>query len=256
MSKRPTNEQLVTIIGGMVLFSFVALSWLPQPCPVIKRALTICPAHHPLLKPPTEEETTLASVSHQDILTDGYFAIKSQENRSSTTVNFQYAGDLAADTAYLAVNKKDAGYQFVALVTQPLLATLSWPKISLNEYTIFQRNGGDFSSMDDFLKHLPAASSLALDSVAARTLGLDQHAYVSLDALASLDNIQTIITTYSTPLTSETWHSFSRKLDLTDAALTKDNKIEWHLSFLQNPDPKKPFHLGTVHVDYGQIFQK
>jgi hypothetical protein len=255
MFKRPTNEQIITIIGGVFFFGFVFISWLPKPCPILKKALTICSTPHRVTVKQTPEEVIIASVAHQDISNDGYFATHAQDNRENTTVNFEYAGDLDTTTAYLAVNKKD-GYHFIALITQPLMTTLNWSKIRLPEFTIYQRTPQDFTTTSAFLQHLPPAANLAVDSGVALQLQLKPSEYTSLESLTTLDGIQTILSTYSTAYTKDTWHSFSEKFDLTDAAVTKDNKLEWHISFLQSPDPKKPFHLGTVHVDYGQIFQK
>lgn len=245
-----TINKLVTLLGGIVLLGLFLSAWIPQPCPVLRKAIFGCPAHQAerILTP---AETELERIPHQDVTEpNAIFSVKSQEYRATTRVYFYYRADLAHQTAVLRLRKKDNEFQDVALVTSPLLQNIAWPKSTEGELTLFVRNEAT-QPISDFLKNLPPANQLLVDNAAARLSNLSPTQYTPLEESDTLtDQIRYILTTYTPPKTNGTWREFSHVLDA-GTAVPVDGQLQWMIHLVSTTStPDEPFRIGTVHVDY------
>ena len=151
-------------------------------------------------------------------------------------------------TAYLQLRLPE-GLQDVALITDPLVKNLSWERVSDGQWTVFARNG-DATAADQFVSKLPAAETVAADSVAARQLRLADGSYVPLEGLKDLTGIDYLLTSYQQPQTDGSWSAFSYVTDASAAVPDSANKLTWVIRLDPTPPSNLPFRLGTVDVNY------
>ncbi|MBU6389806.1 hypothetical protein KGQ71_04825 [Patescibacteria group bacterium] len=251
MWKQPISDKVTVIIGAVFFLALVISAWVPQPCPWLRHEIIGCPVK-PVLAPLTPEQQDIQRVPHQDILTMyGFFQVPAQDYRAETHIRFSYRQTGKPQIVYLQIKKAD-GTHSIALVTHPLLLSLSWPAVTSPSIRLYQQSP-TYTSLDQFSSHLPPATELAADPVAAAQYNLDSHQYTSLDTLTSLSGIKYILTTYSPPQMDGGWSLYDQEFNLQDAAVDRQNQIEGSLYFPNARANPQPFLLSTVHIDYTKI---
>lgn len=243
------SNQVVTILGGAFLLLFILSAWIPQPCPVLRKYLIGgCPK--PLEVHETAEQTVLDLHPNQTIKdTTIYFSVPYQVQNGTTKVKFYFYGDLK-HTATLQIKTK-IGFEDLAVVNSPLLNNLTWPALSNQTVRIFQKNL-DFEDFQSFTTQLPTKTKLAADKAAAKAISLSPSQYTPLDQLTDPNSVDFILTTYTPPEADAQWSYFNRLLDLNDAAVTKDNRIEMAITLKEKATQESPFYISSVNVDYAQ----
>lgn len=249
MSKPYISDRLITVVGIVFILLYLLAFWLPPRCPLFRRVASSCsrPGSTVILSP---EQKILALYPHQDIETDNaFFEVNSQSDRTNTAVHFAYLPedlDHAVAVLQLQVN---GNYQNEVLISQPLLTSLNWPKVSESNLILFQKTLVD-QSLNDLTQHLPTPAHFAADEAAATRLGLKSNQYTPLETLTSLDGIDTILTSRPDTIKDGQWYLFTAYLNLQNVSPTSVNTLNWNIRFLAGVDDTHLFHLGIVHVDY------
>jgi hypothetical protein len=245
-SKHTIKNAVITIVGGVFLLGLPIISWLPRNCPILLRYTEGCAK--PYASEPTRQERELSRIAHKEVDSESaQFSVNAQGYRAQTTLDFMYHADLTKEVDYLQV-RTDSGYRDLALITDPLLASLTWASASENPYRLYARTTAPSTPIADFVKTAPA--NLAADRVAAANYHLPDGSYRPLDSLTSLDGIDYVLTSYSPGEPDGSWRSFHATYDLTDVKVD-DGKVAWLLR--RETQGSDPFLLGTVHVDYHLI---
>jgi hypothetical protein len=260
MSKPSIKQSgdLIGIIAGVVIFSaFLILSWVPQPCPILSRALSVCPKGNYMPPAPlTPAQKELARIPHQRIKSDEVdFTAPSQNFRATTKIDFEFYGD-PSQTMVLEVQTKN-GLQQVSIINHPYLAGLNWSQVNEEPYHLYQQDP-TFTSITAFSSHLPSSNLIAADAVSAAHFNLPSGSYILFDpnwtleqAQQQLKGIQYFLTTYSQIPRDGTWYAYSQtNFDLTNALPDAKNTLDFTMLLPNNHLSKTPFYLSTVHIDY------
>lgn len=246
-----TKDQIITLLGGIILVVLILSAWIPQPCPALRGALIGCP-NTLQSKVLTPAEKEIARVPHQDINTQStLFFVDSNDQRQYTAVRFEYMLNNSKEYGFLQLRTTNGTYENVSLFTHPLLQNLSWPSLSASAYRLYQRSD-TYPDFDSFLKNLPSAAQLAADSVMVSRYQLQKGHYTSLEPLTSLNGINYVLTSFEPPKNDGDWQQFERTYDLSSASVDQNNKISMAIYLPLHDTTSQPFRIGTIHLDYNQ----
>lgn len=256
-SIKQSGELIGIIVGVVVFIIFLVLSWVPQPCPILSRALSICPKANYIPPAPLNPiQKELARVPHQRIKSDEVaFTAPSQSFRATTKIDFEFYGK-SSQTIVLNVLTKN-GPQQVAVINHPYLDTLNWPQVNEEPYHLYQKSP-TFTSITNFIAHLPSSALVAADAASAAHFNLSPGSYIPFDpswtltqAQQQLKGIQYFLTTYNQIPRDGSWYAYSQNnFDLTNALPDAKNKLDFVLILPTNHLSSSPFYLSTVHIDY------
>jgi len=255
----PINDKFIALCGGAILLAIVISSWVPQPCPLLRRAMIGCPAAlKPYAKvPATVEEQEIARIPHQEIPSQiAYFSPKSDDTRNETSIGFLFREQNLNVHPIVFLQAKEGG-QFVdlALITHPLLENLTWPATGDGHYRLYQREL-TIENVNDITKNLPPAGQLAADTAAARHFNLAGEQYQNLENLSSLDGISYILTSFQPPVPNgASWKTFRQTFDLTAATPDAKGNLNFAIRIPSYAEGQS-FLLGTIGVDFARADRK
>ncbi|MCC2631738.1 MAG: hypothetical protein K0S20_437 [Patescibacteria group bacterium] len=246
-----TKERLAIAVGLIFLIGMPISAWVPQPCPVLRKALLGCPeAKDPFYV--SDEQRELNRYAHEEISSPMVFAsvdtnVIGDQKRTAISFAYQPKGDIVP--TYLQA-KYPNGFRDLALVTHPLLKDIAWPLISEENLRLYQRTA-THTSIEDFLANPPVSTEIAADKAALAKAGAAATKFAQLDSLSSLEGINYILTTYAPQPKDGSWELFKQTFNL-EGAEVKEGKLELAVSRVQGAQQLPSFLLGTIHVNYGQ----
>jgi hypothetical protein len=204
------------------------------------------------IPPPGEQENN--RIPHQPIATSfADFNALAQTEREKVAISFPYRGDLANQAIYLQVRTSE-NYQTVAVVSHPLLVSLTWPSISdTDDFRIFQKNG-QFETIDEALHNLPSKAEVVADTVAATHFNLHPDQYTPLEDLITLNGVTLIFTSYTPSTKDGGWMDYYHTANLSAATVDGNNKIQG-IIYLPNITKEHPLLLGTIQVDFNKKYR-
>jgi len=249
------TDKVISIVGGCFLLVLVLSSWFPSSCPLMRKVAIGCPTNDlyvPIPQTPAEQE--ISRIPHQTVPSSiAYFSPKSDTTRNQTSIGFEFRElDTSIHPTIYLQAKEGSSFTDIALVTQPLLASLTWSAATDGiNYRLYEKSM-TYSTIGVFMANLPPSSKLAADDVAARRYGLKTNQYQDIETLKNLDGISYILTSYQPPEPDgSTWHIFRQTLDLSLA--TPDANGDLNLA-LRIPSyiPRQTLFLGTIDIDFAR----
>jgi hypothetical protein len=267
------SQQRTVYVGGAILVLILFASWLPRPCPFLRSAFGTCPVDSTYVSAPVAgtEGYDINRIPNQIIDQNlSEFKVTANPQRANAEITFRYRGDAAKSIAYLALrtseggsltpgseirngNTSGSGIERIALITHPLLASLDWARYStvLPTTTLYQRNE-TYTDPIELRNNPPKSNILAMDSVIAKRWGFRVGTYVSLDDLKSLDGIDYIVTSYSSPIPDGGWSVFRQAIDASSGFVDQQNELSWYMFTNTDKRAETPFRTSTITIDYRQ----
>lgn len=251
MSTRPIKNYTAPILSIILMGGIISSGWFPRSCPILKKYTIGCRAPIVVVNPGNPHQQELNRIPHQVVPSLAAFSAKAQDDRSHTSVIFNYrAEDNLAPQTFLQLKVTDSFEDF-SLASHPLLNELKWSVISNTNGPYLYQRTANYNSIEEFLAKLPNSSTFAADRVITPTLSLSNENYTKLEGLTSLDGIDYILTSRPPTEKDGEWFLFKRQFDFSNLAINAENKIEGQLS-VETGEEFNPLLLSEIHIDYAK----
>ncbi len=183
------------------------------------------------------------------ISNNALFTSKVMAFRNKTFVKITYKPALHPFKFWISLKTVEGTKPVSILIHHPLLDNLSWSHVTNVQYTLYQREP-KYQSVEEFISSPPKDAVIGTDQVIIDQKIIAQNNIEALDDLASLENVDFILTTYHKPFEENGYLVSEAVVDASNGDIVNDELL-WTL-YMPGLSVDNPLKIKKVDIVYNQ----
>lgn len=171
-------------------------------------------------------------------------------DRQNTFVTVPFKFENEDYMLWLTLESEEGFAPTLRLMYHPQLANISWPVISTDSLSLFQKSSS-YSSIEDFIESPPENADIYADYPLIESEQYDHLGALELTSDINLDEVDFILTTFRPLRTEAGLFHYDTIIDASHGLVNENNHLVWKIQASQASE-QNPYHLDKIHVDYRQ----